>query len=424
MGWETNHGMLAVNAYSVRKQVLLAVTLSLVGGFTNALTFICCSGTFTSHMTGNTTNFGRAVSELSGTGALYYGGLLVAFFVGAAASGIMTESAKLLGRQSGYVLPLAIEAVLLSSLIAIYGWRELHPHIFAALPFIATFAMGLQNATITKISGSVVRTTHVTGVVTDLGLEVTQYAIWYLRRHSRVYRFRRTQRIIMVSRRHPSARRLFVLYSIFLSFIAGVIIATVGFSHFECWGLILPIVMLCALIVLDWLTPISEIRALDPTSDPTAGAYGLNPSDLPRELAIYRMPLRTDHARVPSPYQHNWVDRIPSEKTIVVLVFAHAITIRSSVIADLRHLYYRMHAAGKTMLVAGLSPPQYRILNRRGIIEKIGVESVHPDLEFAVAYASGLLSARGNAAASTTVRPKLGEPASAGRPQDVAPRVQ
>ena len=333
----------------------------------------------------------------------YYGGLLVTFFVGAAASGIMTESAKLLGRQSGYVLPLAIEAVLLSGLIAIYGLRDAHPHLYGAMPFLATFAMGLQNATVTKISGSVVRTTHVTGVVTDLGLEVTQYAMWYWRRHARVYRLRRTQRIIMVSRRHPSARRLFVLYSIFLSFITGAIIATVGVPHFECWGLILPIMMLCSLIVLDWFTPISEIRALDPTSDPAVGAYGWNPSDLPPELAIYRMPLRTDHARVPSPYQHNWVDRIPPQKTIVVLVFAEGITIRSSVIADLKHLYYRMHAAGKTMLLAGISPAQYRILDRRGIIEKLGGESVHPDLEFAVAYAAGLLAAR-RAMASTSAR--------------------
>lgn len=31
------------------------------------------------------------------------------------------------------------------------------------------FVMGLQNAVITKISGAVIRTTHVTGIATDLG---------------------------------------------------------------------------------------------------------------------------------------------------------------------------------------------------------------------------------------------------------------
>ncbi len=35
--------------------------------------------------------------------------------------------------------------------------------------------MGLQNATITKISGAVIRTTHLTGVTTDLGIETVQY---------------------------------------------------------------------------------------------------------------------------------------------------------------------------------------------------------------------------------------------------------
>ena len=43
---------------------------------------------------------------------------------------------------------------------------------------IIGFAMGLQNATITNVSGAVVRTTHVTGVITDLGLEGTQFLIW------------------------------------------------------------------------------------------------------------------------------------------------------------------------------------------------------------------------------------------------------
>ena len=49
--------MLSARAYSIRKKAMLAISLSWVGGFTNVLTFLYCD-TFTSHITGTSTNFG------------------------------------------------------------------------------------------------------------------------------------------------------------------------------------------------------------------------------------------------------------------------------------------------------------------------------------------------------------------------------
>jgi len=40
------------------------------------------------------------------------------------------------------------------------------------------FIMGLQNAVITKISKAEIRTTHVTGIVTDIGIELGKLAYW------------------------------------------------------------------------------------------------------------------------------------------------------------------------------------------------------------------------------------------------------
>ena len=40
------------------------------------------------------------------------------------------------------------------------------------------FIMGLQNATITKLSGAEIRTTHMTGIVTDLGIELGKLFYW------------------------------------------------------------------------------------------------------------------------------------------------------------------------------------------------------------------------------------------------------
>jgi uncharacterized membrane protein YoaK (UPF0700 family) len=388
--------MPAVQPYSAGKQITLAVTLSLVGGFTNALTFIVCGNTFTSHVTGTATNFGLTLAGQPGQsaqGIFFFGGLIVAFFIGALASAAMTEGARLLGRKSGYVLPLGVEALLLAGVIASYFLREQHPNFFLAMPFIASFAMGLQNATITRISGSVIRTTHLTGVLTDLGLDGIQYGLWCWRR-GRGMRRRRSRRILRISARHPIAHRLLVLIAIFVSFVSGVIAAALCFQMLSCWALLLPISLLTALIVFDWLRPISEISALDPACDPAGKEYDLAHSVLPPELAIYRLPHRSDDGPLHAPYVQHWVERIPREKKIILLVLPAGLAIRTPVIADLRQLYCRLHASGRKLLVAGVSSAQYRILDRRGYVATVGAESLHPDLEFATAHASGLARAQ------------------------------
>jgi uncharacterized membrane protein YoaK (UPF0700 family) len=40
------------------------------------------------------------------------------------------------------------------------------------------FIMGLQNAVISKLSNAEIRTTHITGVVTDIGIELGKLAYW------------------------------------------------------------------------------------------------------------------------------------------------------------------------------------------------------------------------------------------------------
>ena len=71
-----------------------------------------------------------------------------------------------------YVLPISIEIIILV-IVALYGNFLMlqHPNIIACS---LLFAMGLQNSLVTKISNSIVRTTHLTGLFTDLGIELSQ----------------------------------------------------------------------------------------------------------------------------------------------------------------------------------------------------------------------------------------------------------
>jgi uncharacterized membrane protein YoaK (UPF0700 family) len=71
-----------------------------------------------------------------------------------------------------YVIPVIIESLILF-FVAIFGQILLSNH-FNIIAYTLLFAMGLQNSLVTRISDAIVRTTHLTGLFTDLGIELAQ----------------------------------------------------------------------------------------------------------------------------------------------------------------------------------------------------------------------------------------------------------
>src|SRR3954465_5854073 len=158
--------MLSAGAYSFRQKSRLAISLSWIAGYTNVIAFVMLGSIVVSHVTGNVTHFGLAVGEAfeQQPGAwgqvLFFGHLVFWFFVGAVSSAIMTEGAKRRGLRSKYMLPMAVEALLLTALgvgVAMHmsgrmaAGHSIH-HYWMSV--VASMAMGLQNATITRISGA------------------------------------------------------------------------------------------------------------------------------------------------------------------------------------------------------------------------------------------------------------------------------
>ena len=118
---------------------------------------------------------------------------------------------------------------------------------------VAALAMGVQNATITRISSGVVRTTHLTGIVTDLGHESAQLAVM-----RRVFG-KRTQPGGGETR-GPSVQRLVLLASILVAFIAGSASGAWIYLESPGWSMLAPLVLLAWIIVADLRTPICEIE--------------------------------------------------------------------------------------------------------------------------------------------------------------------
>lgn len=143
--------------------------LAFVAGAINAGGFLAL-GQYTSHMTGIVSSVADNLIlgqwPLAAIGAAG----LATFLLGAICTALLVNFAQRRRWVSCYAVPLAIEAILLLifGILASSqpGWL---------LPWgilLLCGLMGLQNALITKISGADIRTTHVTGMVTDIGIEL------------------------------------------------------------------------------------------------------------------------------------------------------------------------------------------------------------------------------------------------------------
>ena len=375
--------MLSTNAYSSRRKSFLAILLSWVGGFANVITFLLSKGVFTSHMSGISTRFGVALVQ-SASEAAFYAGLLLSFVLGAAGSGLLTEGAIRFKRHSRYVLPLGVEAALLLIVVVLdhtisadAGWK------LTVMTYAAALAMGLQNATISKISGGEVRTTHLTGVLTDLGLESFQY----FARRGRAHKPDAVKKFA----RHASSSRLAVLIAIVVSFIAGVVGGTLAYPVANSYALLAPIIFLLILVIIDWLTPMADIRAIDATHDDELERHGVLAENLPHELALFRMddPHHKAHHRAPD-FQ-SWLSKIDDSKRIVILLLWPLAPLDQNALLDLEAALKRLHDENKSLLIANVSAAQYAVLRQFGFIEKIGTTNIFPDLEFAIATARSML---------------------------------
>ena len=140
-----------------------AAVLAVVAGIVNVVGFLGFQQQAITHLTGNTSLLGAAL--VAGDRAVAVGLLaMIAAFVGGATLGglVIQDSTLRLGRRYGVAL--SVEALLLAASVPLFRAGHLGG------PLLAAVAIGLQNAMATTYSGALVRTSHVSGMFTDLGL--------------------------------------------------------------------------------------------------------------------------------------------------------------------------------------------------------------------------------------------------------------
>lgn len=140
-----------------------AVLLALNAGYINAIGLLSLFNLAVSHVTGSVSNLGLAVAE-GNPSQIQTLVMVITFFVaGNVIAGFLVVHEELqAGRR--YVSAFLVEAALIVAAILLSDLeRQLANYLLAA-------AMGLQNGLATRYSGATVRTSHMTGVVTDLGI--------------------------------------------------------------------------------------------------------------------------------------------------------------------------------------------------------------------------------------------------------------
>jgi len=137
--------------------------MSAVAGMINVTGVLGFAHEAVTHLTGVTTQLGAAVAGGNFTAVLHLAGILVSFVGGAAVCGLIVGRASLTGRRR-YGVAFLLEAAFLALAVPLLDQQR------SAGVFLTCAAAGLQNGMVTAFSGSVVRTTHLSGLFTDLGL--------------------------------------------------------------------------------------------------------------------------------------------------------------------------------------------------------------------------------------------------------------
>ncbi len=164
-----HHGTRRTYTHNVKLASLLGVT----AGFVNAAGFLGFA-VLTTNVTGHAALFAERIAMQDWKTARVVALWMFLFLAGAFISGLVVSR---IGRNQrfSYVIPLLMEIVILLS-VALLGYKYngslVAKEIFAGS---LLFAMGLQNSLVSMVSGSVVRTTHLTGTFTDLGIELAQF---------------------------------------------------------------------------------------------------------------------------------------------------------------------------------------------------------------------------------------------------------
>lgn len=240
--------LMASNRRNQISNYQLGALLAFVAGAVNAGGFLAINR-YTSHMTGVISIIADELALVNFHEVIIGITMLTSFLLGSATTTILVNWGHRHQIHSQYALPIFFEALVLM-LFGFAGSMISHyqPLTTSVIVFLLSFLMGLQNAIITKISKAEIRTTHMTGVLTDIGIEIGHLAYW---NRSELGNKRQ-----MIKANHQKLRAHLLIVSMFL---IGGVIGALSFKLFG-YGAIAPVAI--ALISVSLTQIIRDIKKI------------------------------------------------------------------------------------------------------------------------------------------------------------------
>lgn len=211
----------------------LASILSLIAGIVNSVGVISI-GTLTTNVTGHFAYFAEEFITGKYTKAIPYILYIFFFFFGAFVSNFIIELATIQKKKYLHTTPMLLE---LSLLVFLGFWNHWYLNGTGTknqIAYLLLFSMGLQNALVTKISQSTVRTTHLTGLFTDLGIEISQ--LFFYGNHPNILSLK---------------RNIFLKLSIVFFFFTGCISGTLLFYQIGLKTLLIAALLITIALTMD-----------------------------------------------------------------------------------------------------------------------------------------------------------------------------
>jgi uncharacterized membrane protein YoaK (UPF0700 family) len=151
----------------------LATLLSFVAGVVN-ITGVMSVKTLTTNVTGHFAFFAEEIMRKDFAAAITFFVFTLIFLLGSFTSNFISEYVAKSNSNFSHIIPIALEILILAIVASFESPMSLDNLEDKSLASAMLFAMGIQNSLVTKISQSTVRTTHLTGLFTDLGIELSQ----------------------------------------------------------------------------------------------------------------------------------------------------------------------------------------------------------------------------------------------------------
>jgi uncharacterized membrane protein YoaK (UPF0700 family) len=212
--------------------LLLWSLLGFQAGYVNAFGFLAC-GRYVSHLTGFGTQIGVALANNSLFFSLELLGFPFFFILGSFLSGFITAARIERGLKPRFDIAMASvpTLILLLWIVGFYGWfgafgEELIRTRDFILLFLLSFVCGVQNGCFSVLTKGQIRTTHLTGISTDIGTDLAR--IWFGRLPSKELEL--------------TARVNFSRFATFISFSIGSVASVLASNKLLYHSLVVPLI--------------------------------------------------------------------------------------------------------------------------------------------------------------------------------------